>query len=110
MAPQATPAPVAEPQRHRTAIKNPRRAGGVLHLPGRVHLSAGLATGSLLYGLRLRLFSADLLQLFDPGLPFVVGLFALLLLELFAHGVDLLDQFSIRMSPYIWVNMTSKTG
>nr|WP_252376797.1 hypothetical protein [Aeromonas hydrophila] len=66
---------------------------GFCILPGRVRLSAGLATGSLLHGLRLRLFSADLLQLFDPGLPFVVGLFALLLLELFAHGVDLLDQF-----------------
>ena len=73
--------------------KTPAVLAGFCILPGRVRLSAGLATGSLLHGLRLRLFSADLLQLFDPGLPFVVGLFALLLLELFAHGVDLLDQF-----------------
>lgn len=46
--------------------------------------------------LRLSLPTPQLLQLIDAGLPLLLGLFALLKLELFAHDVDFLVKPSFR--------------
>ena len=93
------PAAVASTTRHR-AIKisphGPTGGGGwviiaILSRCQKNELRPSEPLSGLILGLvRVRLGGAYALQLIDPGLPLVVGLFQSMLLHLLAHGVDLM--------------------